>query len=101
MNGTSKIKWDFCEKTPQISSPWVFTVAKYDFSLPVWITEKKNCRIEITTDKEESCYKSVIWWFNRGVEIVTGAEEIQSISKCVELTDIRVNELFNSLKNGE
>ena len=101
MNGIFKIKWDFCEKTPEISSTWRFIVAKYNFTLPVWITEKKNCRIVITTDKEETFYTSVIWWFNRGIEIVTSMEEIKSLSECAELTEIRVNELFNSFKNGE
>jgi hypothetical protein len=101
MSGISKIKWEYCEKTPKISTPWVFIVAKYDFSLPAWINENKNCRIEITTDTEESCYKSVIWWFNRGIEIVSSIEEIKSIFECEELTEIRLNELFSALKNGE
>lgn len=99
MNGILKIKWDFCEKTPEIGRPWVLVVAKCDFALPEWVKEKKNCRIEITTDKDESFYQSTIWWFNRGVDIVAKNEESRNMFECIKITETRIFELFNIIIN--
>lgn len=99
MSGISKIEWDYCEKTPEIGRAWVYIVARHDFSIPSWMKENAKCRIEITTDKEESYYQSTIWWFNRGVQIVGKDEEIRNIFECVKLTDTRIDELFNLFRN--
>ena len=71
-------------------------VAESHFNLPNWMTEKHDCKITISENdyiRPYKIYTAEIWWFNRGVSLISSQDNVESIDDCIELANVRMFEL--------
>lgn len=90
-----QIEWAYFNPH-KLSNSFQKIVAQANFELPKWITEKRDCSIDITLVNYSwtgEVYEATIWWFNRGIKIVNSSEGIKTISNCQELVNERIFEL--------
>jgi len=88
-----QLEWDYFAKNEKDNRQ----VAESRFKLPEWmVSEKKDCKITIRENNyvyNNPVYEAHIWWFNRGVALVSSADNIQNRNDCIDLVNKRIFEL--------
>jgi hypothetical protein len=89
--------WEYYN-TPKISNTHRKIVAQHKFELPDFIHEKRECTIdicEVDYSWTGLIYEATIWWFNRGVTIVSSGDRIKTIEDAIEIVNTRIVEISN------
>lgn len=89
-----QLEWDYFNPY-KVETPNKI-VAESKFRLPNWMTEKQDCKITICENEFSrpfKIYTAHIWWFNRGVALVSSQDEIKNMNECIELANVRLFEL--------
>lgn len=82
MNITIKqLEWDYFSPPKDNGINKVFAI--HNFKLPEWMREKNNCCIEIGEGYYwgDKWFIARVWWFNRGVSIVSDYDKIKTEMK--------------------
>jgi hypothetical protein len=92
--GFRQLEWDYFNPVKNERPRKI--AAESCFRLLDWMTEEKDCKITITENEYSYPYKiytAEIWWFNRGVSLVSSKDRVETLNDCIDLANVRLFEL--------
>lgn len=93
--------WEYYNPS-KISNTYQKIVAQHKFELPNFIHEKCKCTIdicEVNYSWTGLIYEATIWWFNRGVTIVSSGDKIKTIEDAIKLVNTCIIQISNCFYN--